>query len=62
MWYSKKEEYVFRMPAEYKAYLEFKENLKDIGVPFTEQTNVSQQTILIFTSGAFKKEDKPCTE
>lgn len=62
MWYSRKEEYVFRMPAERKAYLAFKENLQDTGVPFTEQTNPSQQTILVFTAGAFKKEDEECTE
>jgi hypothetical protein len=56
MWYSKKEEYVFRMPREHTAYLKFKDELKEAGVQFSEQHAPLQITILIHTSGVFNKE------
>lgn len=53
MWYSRKEEYVFRIPTEYHAYLDFKEELKAAGIRFVEEGGHSQQTILIHTTGTF---------
>lgn len=55
MWYSRKEEYVFRVPQEYKAYLEFKDELKAGGVRFTEEGGHTHQTIMIHTCGTFDK-------
>lgn len=37
MHYKKVEEYDFRVPSEYKAYLSFRERLKGMGVKFAEQ-------------------------
>lgn len=58
MWYSRKEEYVFRIPAEYKAYLDFKDELKAAGVRFHEEGGHTQQTIIIHTSGTFENPGK----
>ena len=57
MYYSQIEEYKFTMPSEYKAYLAFKENLKESGVIFTEGGGNTIQSIEIRTNGRFKVSD-----
>lgn len=57
MFYSKKEEYNFAFPQEYKAYLEFKHQLHDAGIRFVEEGGSSRQSILISTAGTFDVKD-----
>ena len=56
MLYSKKEEYTFTMPHEYKYYLEFKTQLKESGVKFIETGGSSHQIITIQENGIFTKD------
>lgn len=58
MYYKKKEEYSFSMPREYKAYLAFKERLKDIGVKYIEEGGNTIGTISVTTRGNFDVDDK----
>lgn len=53
MYYSKKEEYAFKIPQEHTAYLKFKQNLKDSGIRFVEEGGHTHQTITIRTNGVF---------
>lgn len=53
MHYLKKESYIFRIPKEYKAYLNFKEKLKDLGITFLEEGGNTRQTVIIDTRGYF---------
>lgn len=57
MQYVKVEEYTFRVPQEYKAYLDFKHKLRDMGVRFLEEGGSSFQTITIRTNGTFEIRD-----
>ena len=58
MYYKKKEEYSFSMPREYKAYLAFKERLKNMGVKYIEEGGNTTGTISITTRGNFDVDDK----
>ena len=58
MYYKKKEEYSFSMPREYKAYLAFKERLKEIGVKYIEEGGNTTGTISVTTRGNFDVDDK----
>lgn len=58
MFYKKTEEYDFMIPREYKAYLAFREKLKDLGVKFIEQHHSMSCTILAYTNGDFEVDDK----
>lgn len=55
MQYKKVETYQFTMPKEYKAYLEFKDELKASSIPFTEEGGMMFQTITIVVRGTFDK-------
>lgn len=58
MYYKKNEEYDFRVPREYKAYLAFKERLDAMGVKYVDQHHSMSCTITIHTSGDFDVDDK----
>ena len=45
MHYTKREEYSFSVPSEFKAYLAFKEKLKGMGVSFLETGGSARQII-----------------
>lgn len=55
MYYKKVETYQFTVPKEFKAYLEFKADLKDSGIKFTDEGGSHYQTITIVTNGTFNK-------
>ena len=57
MYYVKTEEYSFRIPQEYNAYLSFKNNLKEMKTRFTEEGGHTHQTILVRTNGVFDVKD-----
>ena len=58
MFYKKKEEYDFSVPKEYKAYLAFRDRLRESGIPFLEEDGRSIATISIITRGNFEVDDK----
>ena len=58
MYYKKKEEYSFSMPREHKAYLAFKERLKEIGVKYIEEGGNTTAAISVVTRGNFDVDDK----
>ena len=58
MHYKKVEEYDFSVPREYKAYLAFRERLKEIGIKFSEQHHSMYCTINTVTSADFEVDDK----
>ena len=58
MYYKKKEEYSFSMPKEYKAYLAFKDRLKEIGTPYVEEGGNTIATISVIVRGTFDIDDK----
>lgn len=58
MYYKKKEEYSFSMPREYKAYLAFKERLKDMGIKYIEEGGNTIATLAITSRGNFDVDDK----
>lgn len=58
MYYKKKEEYSFSMPREYKAYLAFRDRLKELGVRYVEEGGNTTATISIVTRGDFDVDDK----
>lgn len=58
MYYKKKEEYNFSMPREHKAYLAFKERLKEMGVRYIEDGGNMTATISVTTRGNFDVDDK----
>jgi len=57
MYYVKTEEYSFKIPQEHKAYLKFKEELRDAGVRFTDEGGATHQSIKIRNHGVFKIND-----
>ena len=58
MYYKKKEEYHFSMPREYKAYLAFKERLRESGITFLDEGGNMNQIISVNTRGNFDVDDK----
>lgn len=54
MHYKKVEEYDFRVPREYKAYLAFRERLKEMGIDFVDQHHSMSCTIVVYTRGDFE--------
>jgi len=58
MFYKKIETYQFSTPSEFKAYLDFKQELQDSGVRFTEEGGSMFQTIKIVTSGRFDRTEE----
>lgn len=58
MYYKKNEEYQFYMPREYKAYLAFKDRLKEMGVRYIEEGGNTTLTLAIHTRGTFDVDDK----
>ena len=58
MHYKKVEDYDFSVPREYKAYLAFRERLKEMGIRFTEQHHSMYCTISAPTSADFEVDDK----
>ena len=57
MHYKKVEEYSFRTPNEYMAYLAFKERLTEMGVVFADQQGRISCDITILTRGDFEVDD-----
>lgn len=53
MYYKKKEEYSFSMPREHKAYLAFKDRLKEMGVRYVEEGGNVTATLSVHTNGTF---------
>lgn len=62
MYYKKVETYSFTLPREYEAYVQFKEDLKEAGIRFTETGGSINQIITITTGGRFTMEDKQWTQ
>ena len=58
MHYKKIEEYDFRVPKEYKAYLAFRDRLNAMGVKYADQHHSMSCTITILTHGDFEVDDK----
>lgn len=58
MHYKKVEEYDFRVPSEYKAYLAFRERLKGMGVKFAEQHHSMYCTVTVLTHADFEVNDE----
>lgn len=58
MYYKKKEEYNFYMPREHKAYLAFKDRLREMGIKFIEESGNTMATISVVTRGDFEVDDK----
>lgn len=58
MHYKKVDEYRFSAPSEYKAYLAFKDRLKEIGAKFHEESSGMHIYIRIYTHGDFDVDDK----
>ena len=58
MQYKKVETYQFSVPQEFKAYLDFKNDLTASGVTFTEDGGSHYQTITLVTTGNFDKTEE----
>ena len=58
MFYKKKEEYSFSMPREHRAYVSFKDRLKEIGIKYLEEGGNTIATISVITRGDFEVDDK----
>lgn len=58
MFYKKEETYQFSVPQEFKAYLDFKNDLIASGVTFTEDGGSHYQTITLVTTGNFDKTEE----
>ena len=57
MYYKKVETYSFSMPKEYKAYLAFKQKLKDLGQTFTDEGGNIFQEITVRSGGRFEVDE-----
>lgn len=57
MFYKKTEEYDFRVPREYKAYLAFRDRLNEMGVKFIDQHHSMSCTVTVVTHGDFSVND-----
>lgn len=58
MHYKKVEEYDFRVPREYKAYLAFRDRLKEMGIRFAEQHHSMSCTITILNGADFEVDNQ----
>lgn len=58
MFYKKVEEYDFRVPREYKAYLAFRERLNEMGIKFVDQHHSMSCTVSIVTRADFEVDDE----
>lgn len=58
MYYKKVEEYDFRVPREYKAYLEFRDRLKEMGIKFADQHKSMSCVVTVLSQGDFEVDDK----
>ena len=58
MYYKKFETYSFAMPREYKAYLAFKQKLRDLGQTFTDEGGTIFQEITVRTGGRFEIDEE----
>ena len=58
MFYKRTESYRFSMPGEYKAYIAFKDRLKEMGVKFLEEGGHAEGTLSVVTRGNFDVDDK----
>ena len=58
MYYTKVETYQFDIPREYRAYLDFKDELRASGIKFLEDGGSIHQTITIHTNGTFNKAEE----
>ena len=57
MYYKKVETYSFSMPREYKAYLAFKQKLRDLGTTFTDEGGSMFQELTVRTNGRFEVDE-----
>ena len=57
MFYKKVEEYDFSVPREYKAYLAFRERLKDMGIKFVDQHHSMSCTLTVVSRGSFEVDE-----
>lgn len=57
MYYKKVETYSFSMPREYKAYLAFKQKLRDLGCTFTDEGGTMFQELTVRTGGRFEVDE-----
>ena len=58
MHYKKIEEYDFRVPSEYKAYLAFRDRLKEMGIKFADQHHSMTCTVTVLNHADFEVNDK----
>lgn len=58
MHYKKVEEYDFRVPHEYKAYLAFRDRLKDMGIKFADQHHSMSCTVTILNHADFEVDEQ----
>lgn len=58
MFYKKTESYRFSMPREYKAYLAFKDRLKEMGIKYIEEGGHTEGTISTIIRGTFDVDDQ----
>lgn len=57
MYYKKVEEYDFRVPREYKAYLAFRDRLNEMGIKFAEQHHSMSCTVTTLNNADFEVDD-----
>ena len=57
MHYKKVEEYDFRVPKEYKAYLAFRNRLKEMGIKFADQHHSMSCTVTVLNNADFEVND-----
>lgn len=58
MFYNKTERYGFPCPSEYKAFSEFRDRLRSMGITFTEESGMAMQYIIVRTNGNFEVDEK----
>ena len=58
MHYKKVEEYDFRVPNEYKAYLAFRDRLKEMGIKFSDQHHSMSCTVTVLNQADFEVSDQ----
>ena len=58
MHYKKVEEYDFRVPREYKAYLAFRDRLKSMGIAFADQHHSMSCTVTVLNHADFEVNDE----
>lgn len=58
MHYKKVEEYDFRVPREYKAYLAFRDRLKEMGIKFADQHKSMSCTVTVLSQADFEVDDQ----